>query len=88
VRAAVDGAGQSIVMTTLALALGFLVYGLADIKSIVWFGLLVSFAMVAALLADLILLPALIVRARPRSVTAGRGEGRNTAMGGGQPHAG
>ncbi len=53
IRAAVDGAGQSILMTTLALGLGFLVYGLAEVKSIVWFGLLVSLAMATALLADL-----------------------------------
>ena len=54
-------------MTTLALGLGFLVYGLAEVKSIVWFGLFVSFAMVSALLADLMLLPALIMRVRSSS---------------------
>jgi predicted RND superfamily exporter protein len=64
--AAVDSAGQSILITTLALGLGFLVYGLAEVKSIVWFGVFVSFAMVSALLADLMLLPALIMRGRSR----------------------
>ena len=66
--AAIDGAGQSILMTTLALGLGFLVYGLAEVKSIVWFGLLVCFAMASALLADLTLLPALIMRVRSGSL--------------------
>ena len=55
-------------MTTLALGLGFLVYGLAEVKSIVWFGLLVCFAMASALLADLTLLPALIMRVRSGSL--------------------
>jgi len=87
VRAAVDGAGQSIVMTTVVLTLGFLIYGLADIKSIVWFGLLVSFAMVTALLADLILLPALIVRIRPAAFAQpDRASGTTAARG--QSHAG
>jgi predicted RND superfamily exporter protein len=87
VRAAVDGAGQSIVMTTVALTLGFLIYGLADIKSIVWFGLLVSFAMVTALLADLILLPALIIRTWP-ATSSQPDRARGTTAAGGQSHAG
>ena len=75
IRAAVDGAGQSILMTTLALGLGFLVYGLAEVKSIVWFGLLVSLAMATALLADLALLPALIMRLRSSSLFGRRAAG-------------
>ena len=71
VRAAVEGAGQSILITTVALGLGFLVYGLAEIKSIVWFGMLICLAMATAVLADLVLLPALIARART-TVRSGR----------------
>ena len=46
-------------MTTLVLALGFLVLGLAEIRSVIWFGTLTSFAMIVAILTDLLLLPAL-----------------------------
>jgi predicted RND superfamily exporter protein len=62
VQTAVEGSGQSILITSLVLGLGFLVYGLAEIKSVVWFGLLVSLAMGAAVIADLMVLPALIAR--------------------------
>jgi len=52
-------AGGTLVMTTIILAAGFLVLGLAEIRSIAWFGVLTSFAVVAAILTDLLLLPAL-----------------------------
>ncbi len=52
-------AGGTLLMTTIVLALGFLVLGLAEIRSVVWFGTLTSFAMIAAILTDLLFLPAL-----------------------------
>ena len=52
--------GGTLLMTSVVLALGFLVLGLADIRSVAWFGFLTSFAMIAAILTDLLLLPALI----------------------------
>ena len=58
-KIAADRAGGTLLMTTIVLALGFLVLGLAEIRSVVWFGTLTSFAMIAAVLADLLLLPAL-----------------------------
>ena len=58
-KIAADRAGGTLLMTTIVLALGFLVLGLAEIRSVVWFGTLTSFAMIAAILADLLLLPAL-----------------------------
>ena len=42
------------------LALGFLVCAFADIKSVAWFGLLLSLAMTTAVIADLTVLPALL----------------------------
>ncbi len=51
--------GGTLVMTTAILACGFLVLGLAEIRSIAWFGVLTSFAVVVAILTDLMLLPAL-----------------------------
>jgi predicted RND superfamily exporter protein len=53
-------AGGTLMMTTIVLATGFLVLGLAEIRSIAWFGVLTSFAVVAAILTDLLLLPALV----------------------------
>jgi len=50
--------GGSLLVTSVVLAAGFLVFGLAEVRSITWFGLLISFAVVAAIVADLTLLPA------------------------------
>ena len=59
-------AGPALVGTSLILAGGFLVLALASVKSIVFFGLLSAVAMVSALVADLVVLPALLVAVRPR----------------------
>jgi hypothetical protein len=60
IRAAAREAGSSMVLSTLVLALGFLACAFADIKSVVWFGVLLSLAMISALLADLVVLLALL----------------------------
>lgn len=59
IRIAARKAGGTLVMTSMILAGGFLVLGLAEIRSIAWFGVLTSFAVIAAILTDLLLLPAL-----------------------------
>jgi len=51
--------GGTLLITSLILSLGFLVLGLAEIRSIAWFGILTSFAMAVAIITDLMLLPAL-----------------------------
>ena len=66
VRAAVSSVGRSLAITTVVLCLGFSVLGLAQIKSVIWFGLLISLAMGTALIADLLVLPALVGLLRPR----------------------
>jgi len=58
-RIAANTAGGTLLMTTIVLALGFLVLGFAEIRSVAWFGTLTSFAMIAAILTDLLFLPAL-----------------------------
>ena len=58
-KIAANTAGGTLLMTTIVLALGFLVLGLAEIRSVAWFGTLTSFAMIAAILTDLLFLPAL-----------------------------
>jgi len=59
-KLAAGSAGGTLLMTTIILACGFLVLGLAEIRSIAWFGVLTSFAVVVAILTDLLLLPALV----------------------------
>lgn len=68
VRSALSEAGVAMLTTTVALSLGFGVLGLAGVKSVAFFGVLSACAMVVALLADLLLLPALIVTIRPRII--------------------
>lgn len=52
-------AGGTLLITSVILSLGFLVLGMAEIRSIAWFGLLTSFATAVAIITDLMLLPAL-----------------------------
>ena len=68
-RATVRTTGAAILMTTLVLVLGFSVLGLAQIKSVIWFGLLTGLALTTALLADLILIPALLTLSSRRTRT-------------------
>jgi predicted RND superfamily exporter protein len=66
VEAAIHGVGRALLSTTVVLSLGFLVLGLAQIRSVSWFGVLMSLAMVFALLGDLLMLPAMIVLFKPK----------------------
>jgi len=65
VERAVSGIGRAVLVTSLVLAAGFSVLVIATVKSVAWFGVLVAMAVCMALLADLLVLPALIVRFRP-----------------------
>ena len=58
-RSAARQSGGTLLITSAILSLGFLVLGLAEIRSIAWFGFLTSFAMAVAIITDLMLLPAL-----------------------------
>jgi predicted RND superfamily exporter protein len=66
VEAAIHGVGRALLSTTVVLSLGFLVLGLAQIRSVSWFGVLMSLAMVCALVGDLLMLPAMIVLFKPK----------------------
>jgi predicted RND superfamily exporter protein len=61
VRTAVQTVGRPMAITTIVLAGGFSVLGLAAIKSVVWFGLLLALALVTAFIGDLLVIPALLV---------------------------
>ncbi len=61
IRTSARETGRRMAITTSVLAGGFLVLCFAQIKSIVWLGLLSAVAIVVALLADLLVLPAVLV---------------------------
>jgi predicted RND superfamily exporter protein len=62
------GAGRAIGATTLIFTLGFLILAFASVKSIVYFGLLTGLAMVVAMLADLLVMPAILCALQPKLV--------------------
>lgn len=69
-RESMRDAGRSIVLTSAVLTFGFGVMIAAGTKSIAWFGLVATLAIIGALFADLILLPALLAlgaRSEPRA---------------------
>ncbi|GHV06048.1 membrane protein [Campylobacterota bacterium] len=55
------GTGRALVITSVVLALGFGVYLFAEMQNIVGFGIIASACIVLALLADLLLTPALFI---------------------------
>jgi predicted RND superfamily exporter protein len=61
--------GRAMYYTTVTVTLGFSILVLSNFVPTIYFGLLTGFAMLIALLADLTLLPLLIVRFRPLRTT-------------------
>ena len=61
VHSAVRIVGRPMAITTIVLGLGFCVLSLAGVKSVAYFGGLLAFALVTALLSDLLVVPALLV---------------------------
>jgi predicted RND superfamily exporter protein len=57
--------GRALYYTTLIITLGFSILALSNFVPTIYFGLLTGLAMVSALIADLTLLPLLIVRFKP-----------------------
>lgn len=57
---AVEATGSAIISTSVVLILGLLVLITAEVYSVIYFGLLLAFSIMLALIADLILLPALL----------------------------
>jgi predicted RND superfamily exporter protein len=71
-RAMIATTGPAILSTSLVMTLGFSVFALAEIKSIIYFGLLIGLGMLSSVLADLLFLPALVTWLRPDFVHARR----------------
>lgn len=61
-RASMHNVGRALIITSLVLIVGFLVYYVSTLDSLVTFGLLLAATVFIALIADLLLLPALILR--------------------------
>ncbi|MFQ5666247.1 MAG: RND family transporter [Candidatus Binatia bacterium] len=72
IRNTVRTVGRPILITSVALSAGFLIVCLSNFQPIRYFGILASMTMAVALIADLLLLPALLLVARVGE-PAGRG---------------
>ena len=70
VRYAFSTVGQAIVVTTIVLVTGFLILSFSSFKMNAQMGLLTSIVIVSALVIDLLLLPAILIRANKKSVTS------------------
>ncbi len=66
VRDTLSSTGVAMTTTSVVLIVGFSVLGLATVKSVAYFGILSSAAMCSALVADLVVMPALLVTLKPR----------------------
>ena len=65
VRRCHDSIGRAMYYTTITITLGFAILALSNFIPTIYFGLLTGFSMLVALLADLTLLPLLLVRLKP-----------------------
>jgi len=64
-RAALGDVGRALVITSVALVLGFSALAFSELRSQATFGMLLSSSLVAALVADFFFMPALVLRFRP-----------------------
>ena len=62
VKYAMDIAGRAVRLTSVALIAGFLIIGFSEIKNLQHFGILSALAVFMALVADLIVLPAMLLK--------------------------
>ncbi|MGH8726524.1 MAG: efflux RND transporter permease subunit, partial [Burkholderiales bacterium] len=65
-RETVRSAGHAILTTALVMSVGFSVFALSEIRSLVYFGLLIALAMATSVVTDLLLIPALVMLRRSR----------------------
>jgi len=68
VRQTLDTTGRAMLVTSIVLSLGFLIFAFATMSNLVNFGLLTAFTIIMALVSDYLLAPALMVLAnKPRN---------------------
>ena len=58
--------GRAMLVTTIVLSIGFFIFVFADMNNLLNFGLLTSFTILMALLADYLVAPALMVLVNPK----------------------
>ncbi|MEM9175503.1 MAG: MMPL family transporter, partial [Myxococcota bacterium] len=73
-REALGDVGRALIITSIALVLGFLAMSFSELRSQAFYGLLLASALVTALLADFLFMPALVLRLEPFGP---EGEGAN-----------
>jgi predicted RND superfamily exporter protein len=76
-RAALADVGRALVITSIALVLGFLVLASSEMRSQAYYGILLSGALVTALIADFFFMPSLVLWLKPFGP---EGEGRTVAV--------
>ncbi|MCR9096977.1 MAG: MMPL family transporter [bacterium] len=64
-REALGDVGRALVITSIALVLGFLAMSFSELRSQAFYGLLLASALVTALIADFFFMPALVLRFEP-----------------------
>ena len=64
-RAALSDVGRALVITSIALVLGFMALAFSELRSQAYYAMLLSGALVAALVADFFFMPALVLRFKP-----------------------
>ena len=84
VHQTLQSTGRAMLVTSVVLSIGFFIYSFATMKNVINFGLLTSFAIAMALLADYFITPALMVLMNPKKVT-GEAKESETAFSGLQP---
>ncbi len=74
-REAMGDVGRALVITSIALVLGFLAMSFSELRSQAFYGILLASALVTALIADFFFMPALVLRFKPFG-PEGEGAGR------------
>ena len=64
-REALGDVGRALIVTSIALVLGFLAMSFSELRSQAFYALLLASALVTALLADFLFMPALVLRLKP-----------------------
>ena len=72
-REAMSDVGRALIITSIALVLGFLVNGFSEMRAQAYYGILLSAALVTALIADFLFMPSLVLWLKPFGP---EGEGR------------
>ena len=64
-KEALGDVGRALVITTLSLVLGFVALIFSELRSQAFYGILLSAALIAALIADLFIMPAVVLKFEP-----------------------